>query len=105
MWVLWILAYVVGLSNHGFYPNFPHVAGRPQRGLPTSRSRRPSLWFVAAVAFVPVIFWNAVMWLQTEDDPDTELLRLCARRTAPGSTAAVRGDGIPSADAWPAVPD
>ena len=34
------------------------------------------LWFVAAAAFVPVIFWNALMWLKTDEDPDTELLAL-----------------------------
>ena len=27
MWVFWILAYIVGLSNHVFYPNFTHVPG------------------------------------------------------------------------------
>jgi hypothetical protein len=34
------------------------------------------LWFVAAAAFVPVIFWNAMMWLRTDEDPDAELLAL-----------------------------
>ena len=34
------------------------------------------LWFVAAASFVPVIFWNAMMWLRTDEDPDAELLAL-----------------------------
>ena len=38
---------------------------------------------MAAAAFVPVIFWNALRWLQTEEDPDAELLAL------PGPSAVV----------------
>ena len=90
MWVLWILAYVTGLSNHGFYPNFSHVPG----GLSAAADQQIAsaiLWFVAAVSFVPVIFWNAVMWLRTEDDPDTELLALLRGRAATGSTATLGG--------------
>jgi hypothetical protein len=34
------------------------------------------LWFVAAASFVPIIFWNAMMWLRTDEDPDAELLAL-----------------------------
>ena len=84
MWVLWILAYVTGLSNHGFYPNFSHVPG----GLGAAADQQIAsalLWFVAAASFVPVIFWNAVMWLKTEDDPDTELSALlrAERRRGP----------------------
>ena len=90
MWVLWILAYVTGLSNHGFYPSFSHVPG----GLGAAADQQIAsalVWFVAAVSFVPVIFWNAVMWLKTEDDPDTELLCAHAGGTAPRSTAPRRG--------------
>jgi cytochrome c oxidase assembly factor CtaG len=75
MWVFWVLAYIMGLSNRSFYPNFHHVPG----GLSAAADQQIASalsWFVAAVAFVPVIFWNAVMWLKTEDDPDTELIAL-----------------------------
>jgi hypothetical protein len=45
------------------------------------------LWFAAAAAFIPVIFWNALTWLQSEEDPDTELQTLARaerrRGTAP----------------------
>ena len=34
------------------------------------------LWFVAAASFAPVIFWNALLWLRTDEDPDAELLAL-----------------------------
>ena len=75
MWVFWILAYVTGLSNRGFYPSFPHAAG----GLSAQADQQIAsavLWAVAAATFIPVIFWNALTWLQSEEDPDTELLTL-----------------------------
>jgi cytochrome c oxidase assembly factor CtaG len=86
MWVFWVLAYVTGLSTSGFYTNFHHVAG----GLSATADEQIGavvLWFVAASVFVPVIFWNALAWLQSDEDPDAELLRLARaeqrRGTAP----------------------
>jgi len=88
MWAFWILAYVVGLSNHDFYRNFHHAGG----GLSAAADQQIAsavLWFFAAVAFVPVIFWNALQWLKTDEDPDTELLALARaerrRRMPPAS--------------------
>jgi cytochrome c oxidase assembly factor CtaG len=75
MWVFWILAYVSGLSNHGFYRSFHHVPG----GLGAAADQQIAsavLWAVAAATFIPVIFWNALTWLQSEEDPDTEFLTL-----------------------------
>ena len=93
MWAFWILAYVVGLSNHDFYRNFPHVAG----GLSAAADQQIAsavVWFVAAASFVPVIFWNALMWLKTDEDPDTELLALARaerRRGVPPVTGSPGG--------------
>ena len=56
------------------------------------------LWFVAAAAFVPVIFWNALTWLQTEEDPDTELLAL-ARAERRRGTPPLEPDGQAAAPA------
>ncbi|MGA8723702.1 MAG: cytochrome c oxidase assembly protein [Acidimicrobiales bacterium] len=75
MWAFWILAYVTGLSTHGFYGNFHHAAG----GLSAAADEQIAsavLWAVASATFAPVIFWNALRWLQSEEDPDTELLAL-----------------------------
>ena len=72
-----------GLSNHGFYRSFHHVAG----GLSAAADQQIAsavLWFAATVAFVPVIFWNALQWLKTEEDPDTELQAL-ARENGAGA--------------------
>ncbi len=95
MWVLWILAYLTGLSNHGFYPNFSHVPGG-LGALADQQIASAIVWFVAAVSFVPVIFWNAVMWLRTEDDPDAELLGLLRAERRRGPPPLSGGDGIPS---------
>jgi cytochrome c oxidase assembly factor CtaG len=87
MWVLWTLAYITGLSNHGFYPSFNHVPG----GLSSAADQQIAsavLWFVATAALMPVIFWNAVMWLKTEEDPDAELVALVRAERRRGSPPA-----------------
>lgn len=97
MWAFWILAYVVGLSDHDFYRNFHHAAG----GLSAPADQQIAsavLWFVAAAAFAPVIFWNALAWLRTEDDPDAELVALTKaerRRGLPPATGR-SGGGAPA---------
>jgi cytochrome c oxidase assembly factor CtaG len=94
MWTFWVLAYVLGLSNHAFYPNFAHVPG----GLSAAADQQFAsavLWFVAAASFVPVIFWNAMLWLRTDEDPDTELLALARaerRRGTSPPTGRLGGD-------------
>ncbi|MGO8863558.1 MAG: cytochrome c oxidase assembly protein [Acidimicrobiales bacterium] len=94
MWAFWILAYVVGLSNHDFYRNFHHVVG----GLSAAADQQISsavLWFVAAAAFAPVIFWNALLWLKSDEDPDAELLAL---------SRAERRRGLPPVGGTPGGP-
>ena len=96
MWVFWTLAYIVGLSNHAFYPNFTHVPG----GLSAAADQQIASalwWFVATLAFVPVIFWNAVMWLKTEDDPDTELIALIRVERRRGTPLSGAGEDTPPA--------
>jgi cytochrome c oxidase assembly factor CtaG len=95
MWVFWILAYLVGLSNRGFYRSFHHVAG----GLSAPADQEIAavvLWFVATAAFIPVIFWNALTWLQSEEDPDSELLQV-ARAERRRGTAPMLGQSDPAA--------
>ena len=97
MWVFWIMAYVSGLSAHGFYRNFHHVTG----GLSSAADQQVAsavLWLAATVAFAPLVFWNAMMWLKTED-PDTELQALARderRRGTPPLTGRM-GGGAPLA--------
>jgi cytochrome c oxidase assembly factor CtaG len=91
MWVFWILAYLVGLSNHGFYPSFHHVAGGLSAGA-DQEIAAVVLWFVATAAFAPVVFWNALTWLHSEEDPDSELLQV-ARAERRRGTAPDLGHG------------
>ena len=95
MWAFWVLAYVVGLSNHDFYRNFHHAGG----GLSAAADQQIAsavLWFFAAVAFVPVIFWNALLWLKTDEDPDTELLALARAERRRRMPPARGGRGGPA---------
>jgi len=81
MWVVWVLAYLLGQSNDSWYRAFHHVAGQ---GVSLSADQQlisGSLWLLTAGAFLPVIFWNLVHWLQAEEDPDAELVRLIRHDT------------------------
>jgi cytochrome c oxidase assembly factor CtaG len=97
MWAFWIMAYLVGLSSRGFYPNFHHTAGSLSAAA-DEQIGAVVLWFVATSAFVPVIFWNALRWLQSEADPDAELSVLAReeRRRGTPQFPARRHGGEPS---------
>ncbi len=76
MWVAWVVAYLDGMSHSSWYHVFRHVAGQ---GISLSADQQLSagfIWFVSAAVFVPIIFWNLVYWLQSEEDPNDELQRL-----------------------------
>jgi hypothetical protein len=66
MWTVWTLAYVEGMSTTGWYHAFRHVPGA---GLSAAADREASdalLWAVAAVVFMPVVFWSLSRWLRAE---------------------------------------
>jgi cytochrome c oxidase assembly factor CtaG len=76
MWTIWILAYLVGLSHVSWYHAYPH---HPGHGLSLSADQQlttGTMWLVSGCAFIPVIFWNMVRWLQSEEDPDEEMQAL-----------------------------
>jgi hypothetical protein len=37
------------------------------------------MWFLSAAAFLPLVFWNLVHWLQSEENPTDELNRMVRR--------------------------
>jgi len=87
MWSVWTVAYMQGMSRHAWYRGFAHRAGA---GLSASADRQLStlvLW-VAALVFVPVVFWNLVQWLRSEEDPDEELTRLLREERRGAAPAA-----------------
>ena len=76
MWVIWVLAYLVGLSHGAWYHGFDHSLAT---GISVSADQQLTtgvVWMVSGAAFVPVVFWNLIFWLQSEEDPDDELHRL-----------------------------
>ncbi len=76
MWTVWILAYLVGLSHSSWYPAYPHRAGAGFSLSADQQLATGMLWFVSACAFIPVVYWNLIRWLQSEEDPDEELHHL-----------------------------
>lgn len=76
MWVSWIVAYLDGMSHDSWYHAFRHIAGQ---GLSLAADQQLSagfIWLVSAAVFVPIIFWNLVHWLHSDEDPNDELQRL-----------------------------
>ncbi len=76
MWTIWVLAYLLGFASVAWYPAYRHVAGH---GLSMAADQQLAtwvLWAVAAVSFLPVIFYAAMTWLKEAEDPDAELRRV-----------------------------
>ena len=76
MWVIWVLAYLVGLAHGAWYGGFDHTLAS---GISVSADQQLTsgvMWMLSGAAFVPVVFWNLIFWLQSEEDPDDELYRL-----------------------------
>ncbi len=75
MWTIWIVAYLNGMSQVSWYSAFHHVPG----GLSHVADQEFSagvMWAISAAVFLPVVFWNLIHWLQSEEDPNDELGRL-----------------------------
>jgi cytochrome c oxidase assembly factor CtaG len=76
MWSAWMVAYLGAMSRNSWYHVFRHVAGH---GISLSADQQLSagfMWFISAVVFVPIIFWNIIYWLQSDEDPNAELGKL-----------------------------
>ena len=98
MWAVWIMAYLVGLSHGSWYQAYPHHAGV---GLSLSADQQLAtgvLWFVSACAFIPVVYWNLVRWLQSEENPDEELHLLMRQERIRDRTYRPRPDDPLSVD-------
>ncbi len=92
MWLLWTEAYLVGMSQSGWYSSFSHVAGRGLSQAADQQVAAMVLWLIATVVFVPVIFVNAMRWLHSDPEPDAELRRLL-KEDRRGHTAFVQQHG------------
>jgi cytochrome c oxidase assembly factor CtaG len=76
MWTIWIIGYMDGMSNAGWYHVFHHVAGSGISLVADKQFSTGILWFTSAVTFIPIVFWNMVHWLQSEATPDEEMYDL-----------------------------
>jgi len=76
MWTAWVVAYLDAMSHSSWYDAYRHVAGQ---GVSLSADQQLSaglIWFISAAVFVPIVFWNLIHWLQSEEDPNEELVQL-----------------------------
>jgi cytochrome c oxidase assembly factor CtaG len=76
MWSAWVVSYLAGMSHDSWYSAFRHVAGS---GISASADQQLSagvVWMVTAAVFVPIVFWNLIHWLQSEEDPNEEIIKL-----------------------------
>lgn len=76
MWSAWVVSYLSAMSHAPWYSVFRHVAGH---GLSLATDQQLSAgftWFISGVVFVPIIFWNLIQWLQSDEDPNEEMGKL-----------------------------
>ena len=79
MWTIWVMAYLGAMSGSSWYPSFVHVAGSGVSLAADQQLSTGFMWLLSATAFLPVVFWNLVRWLQSEENPDDELVRIMRR--------------------------
>lgn len=88
MWITWVHAYVLGFSHVAWFHAYAHAAGTGMSAVADQEIATGTLWAVAALSFIPVIFASMVVWLTDTEDPDDELRTVVRPRIA-----AVRGWG------------
>lgn len=91
MWVIWIIAYILGLATHGVFLAFRYVPGGPLSAVADQELATAVLWAVAGVCFMPVVLVSALRGLHEDEDVDSELERAASATTLP----PVRGWGQP----------
>ncbi len=84
MWAIWVLAYLDAMSHSSWYSVFHHVAGHGISQAADQQFTAAVLWFSSAAAFLPLVFWNLVHWLQSEENPTDELNRMIRRERSIG---------------------
>ena len=89
MWVIWIIAYILGLATHGVFLAFGYLPGGPLSPVADQELATAVLWAVAAVCFMPVVFVSVFRGLHEDEDADSELQRAATGAALP----PVRGWG------------
>ena len=89
MWVIWIIAYILGLATHGVFVAFHYPPGGPLSAVADQELATGVLWAVAGVCFMPVVLVSAFRWLHGDEDVDSEIERAATGAALP----PVRGWG------------
>jgi cytochrome c oxidase assembly factor CtaG len=76
MWTIWVLAYLVAMSNANWYRAYDTIGSNGLRPAIDQQIAAGIMWGISASCFIPLIFWNLLQWLRSEEDPDDELHRL-----------------------------
>jgi cytochrome c oxidase assembly factor CtaG len=84
MWTVWTISYLAGFSSTLWYTGFDHVAGRSLSVAADQQFSTGVLWVVAAVSFMPVLFWNLLAWLRSEEELGMGLPQSVAGQRPPG---------------------
>ena len=84
MWTIWVIAYLGAMSGPSWYSAFHYVAGQGVSRAADQQLTAGVMWMLSAAAFLPLVFWNLIQWLQTEEDPDDELYRLVRQERSQG---------------------
>ena len=79
MWTVWIMAYLAGFSNTQWYPAYSHSGDLG--AVADQQIATGILFFGAAAAFMPLIFWSLYAWLAPVE---------------PGPGQSVSGTGVPA---------
>jgi cytochrome c oxidase assembly factor CtaG len=76
MWVIWVLAYALGMSRSDWYPAYHHIAGHGLSLIADQEIAAGLMWAVTACCLIPLNIWILMDWLRGEEDPDEEMTRL-----------------------------
>lgn len=89
MWLIWVVAYILGMATHGVFHAYRYHPGGPLSAVADQELATAVLWAVAAACFMPVIFTSAHRWLHDGDDVEAELEQVTGTMALP----AVKGWG------------
>jgi cytochrome c oxidase assembly factor CtaG len=96
MWIIWVVAYVLGFARAAWYTAYPHLPGH---GISVAADQQLStwiLWAVPALCFVPVVSTIMLKWLREPEDVDAELKVVAAGAAPRGWPRPPRGWRTPA---------
>jgi Cytochrome c oxidase caa3 assembly factor (Caa3_CtaG) len=76
MWSAWIVCYLSAMAQKSWYNVFHYTAGQGLSATADQQLSAGLVMLVSACVFLPIVFWNLVHWLGSEEDPDEEIIKL-----------------------------